>query len=351
MIENATSTAPIESNKIPLVKKIKVHQSNVRNDMLTIFSDPTIVDDCVILEVEFINGRGEEEAGRGSGLVRDMFSLFWKDAYQSLMVGEVERVPAIRHDYQKPHWEAIGRILLKGYTSCQYMPLMLSKAFLFCCLFGETEVNEEMLLNSFMNFVSESKKALLEKCLTGQVDPSDEELLDFLSTFDCKKLVKPDNMKCIIHEIAHKELIQKPQYVAECWKSIIPLLKEHFDQPLTIHSVYEKLCPTVHRVISSFQAEETNEAERDVMKHLKRFIRGLDKLRLGKFLHFVTGSDVMLCDHISVIFTKLDGLQRRPVAHTCTFTLEIPSTYQSFAEFREEFNSILEANTWEMNIV
>ena len=91
---------------------------------------------------------------------------------------------------------------------------------------------------------SESEKALFEKCLTGEVDPSDEELLDFLSMFDCKKLVKPDNMKCIIHEIAHKVLIQKPQYVAECWKSIILLLKEHFDQPLMIHSVYEKLCPT-----------------------------------------------------------------------------------------------------------
>ena len=56
-------------------------------------------------------------------------------------------------------------------------------------------------------------------------------------------------------------------------------------------------------------------------------------------------------DHIYVLFTRLDCLQRRPVAHTCTFTLEISCTYQSFPEFREEFNSILEANTWEMDIV
>ena len=82
----------------------------------------------------------------------------------------------------------------------------------------------------------------------------------------------------------------------------------------------------------------TNDAERDAMKHLKRFVRG-------------TGSDIMPCDHIYVSFTRLDGLQRRPVAHTCTFTLEIPCTYQSFPEFREEFNSILEANTWEMDVV
>ena len=87
------------------------------------------------------------------------------------------------------------------------------------------------------------------------------------------------------------------------------------------------------------------------MKHLKRFVRGLDTAKLGKFLQFVTGSDIMLCDHIHVTFTRLDGIQRRPVAHTCTFTLEIPSTYQSFPEFREEFSSILEANTWEVDIV
>ena len=185
----------------------------------------------------------------------------------------------------------------------------------------------------------------------GQVDPLDEELCDFLSTFDCEKVVNATNIKGILVELAHKELIQKPQYVAECWKSVIPWLCECFPQKEKLDNLYEKLCPTVSRVISCFEADETNEAERDAMKHLKRFVRGLDTAKLGKFLQFVTGSDIMLCDHIYVSFTRLDGLQRRPVAHTCTFTLEIPCTYQSFPEFREEFNSILEANTWEMDIV
>ena len=52
------------------------------------------------------------------------------------------------------------------------------------------------------------------------------------------------------------------------------------------------------------------------MKHRKRFVRELDTAKLGKFLQFVTGSDIMLCDHIYVSFTRLDGVQRRPVAHT-----------------------------------
>ncbi|XP_044170450.1 uncharacterized protein LOC122954470 [Acropora millepora] len=308
--------------------EIKVHRANIRNDMLIIFANPCILDECITLDVIFINRRGEEEAGRGSGLLRDLFSLFWKDVYQSLMVGEIERVPSIRHDFQRPEWEAIGRILMKGFSSCQYFPLMLSKTFFITCLYGESA-----------------------SCLDGQVDPLDEELCDFLSTFDCKKVVNATNIKGILVELAHKELIQKPQYVAECWKSVIPWLCECFPKKEKLDNLYEKLCPTVSRVISCFEADETNEAERDAMKHLKRFVRGLDTAKLGKFLQFVTGSDIMLCDHIYVSFTRLDGLQRRPVAHTCTFTLEIPCTYQSFPEFREEFNSILEANTWEMDIV
>lgn len=331
--------------------EIKVHRANIRNDMLTIFADPCILDECITLDVIFINRRGEEEAGRGSGLLRDLLSLFWKEVYQSLMVGEIERVPSIRHDFQRPEWEAIGRILMKGFSSCQYFPLMLSKTFFITCLYGESAVSEDLLLQSFMNFVSESEKKLIQSCLDGQVDPLDEELCDFLSTFDCKKVVNATNIKGILVELAHKELIQKPQYVAECWKSVIPWLCECFPQKEKLVNLYEKLCPTVSRVISCFEADETNEAERDAMKHLKRFVRGLDTAKLGKFLQFVTGSDIMLCDHIYVSFTKLDGLQRRPVAQTCTFTLEIPCTYQSFPEFREEFNSILEANTWEMDIV
>ena len=164
-------------------------------------------------------------------------------------------------------------------------------------------------MQSFTNFVSESeKKKLIQTCLDGQVDPLDEELCDFLSTFDCKKVVNTTNIKGILVELAHEEVIQKPQYVAECWKSVIPWLCECFPQRKKIDSFYDKLCSTVSRVISCFEADETNEAERDAMKHLKKFVRGLD-------------------------------------------ILEIPCTYQSFPEFREEFNSILKANTWEMDIV
>lgn len=56
---------------------------------------------------------------------------------------------------------------------------------------------------------------------------------------------------------------------------------------------------------------------------------------------FVTGSDVISVDKIGIMFTVVDGLARRPVAHTCGPVLELPVTYGSYPELRTEFDSIL----------
>ena len=53
------------------------------------------------IEIIVIDARGVEEMGRGVGLLRDVFSLFWKETYDSLFVGENERIPFVRHDYQR----------------------------------------------------------------------------------------------------------------------------------------------------------------------------------------------------------------------------------------------------------
>ena len=59
---------------------------------------------------------------------------------------------------------------------------------------------------------------------------------------------------------------------------------------------------------------------------------------LSAFLQFTTGSKAIVCEIIGVTFTSLDGLARRPIAHTCT-PVELPTTYKSY-ELSEEFTSI-----------
>ena len=57
------------------------------------------------------------------------------------------------------------------------------------------------------------------------------------------------------------------------------------------------------------------------------------------FLRFVTGSSTLV-DEIKVTFNGLSGLSRRPIAHTCSCTLELPVSYATYLEFAQEFDAI-----------
>ena len=98
------------------------------------------------LEVVVIDFRGRQEIGKGVGVLRDILSLFWKEAYDFLFIGENERVPSVRHDHQREEWAAICRILVKGYQSCEYLPLLMSQAFFAYLLFGESAATGPMLI-------------------------------------------------------------------------------------------------------------------------------------------------------------------------------------------------------------
>lgn len=115
--------------------------------------------------------------------------------------------------------------------------------------------------------------------------------------------------------------------------------------------MYDEKRPTSKKVAKLFTATPTNDCERECFSHLKRFVKSLDDNVICVFLQFVTGSNIITVNQIEVGFSALDGLARRPVAHTCGAVLTIPSTYQSYGELSEEFSSILrEAGAWAFNI-
>ena len=87
--------------------------------------------------VKMINEYGNEEKGEGQGVIRDALSLFWQDAYVSLMLGEDERVPCIWHDMSRNHWQAVARIFLKGFLQERYFPIQISQVFVISLVFGE----------------------------------------------------------------------------------------------------------------------------------------------------------------------------------------------------------------------
>ena len=92
----------------------------------------------------------------------------------------------MRHDLYQKEWESIGRILRIGFVEANYFPTILSEVYIIYCLFGT--VSNDLLVESFLNFVSSMEKALLQEALkTTNVDIyQDEDFLELLDRFNCR---------------------------------------------------------------------------------------------------------------------------------------------------------------------
>ena len=120
-------------------------------------------------------------------------------------------------------------------------------------------------------------------------------------------------------ELAHKEIIQRAQYVSDCWESIFKasLGQSNLYSIDPVNNLYESAEPTHKNVLAMMHCEPTTNAKRSVLDYFKRLpIRGFNTAQLKSLLRFTIGSDV-ICVPTRVIFTKLDGLERRPIVHTC----------------------------------
>ena len=282
---------------------MEIRRVNIMKDMIDNFKDDSIL--SYPIKVVMINSFGKKERGEDDGgLLRDVLSAFWMEFYNSCTVGE-------------------------------YVP-------------------EEMLLNSFSKYVSKDERDLIETALKDELDESqDDEWMGFLERFECRTVPTKEKRKTVILELAHKEMVQIAQYVIDSWQKPVKdrltgydcfALKESFEK------FYESCKPTVKKVLSMIKANPQNNSQRAALSYLQRYIRGLDDEKLTKFLRFCTSATMLCVESIKVTFTDLDGAARRPVAHICGSVLELPTTYQSFPQFRQEMNAIFSSEYWDIDI-
>ena len=181
----------------------------VYRDMKEAFQAENIV--TPELKIVMVDVRGQEERWVDvGGVYRDAIACFWQEFYDSSTLGERERVPALRHNPSE--WSAIGRILTKGYLDLGYFPCMLSQAFVVSVIFGGKAFPAEILLKSFQNYIAKDEEDVAE-ALKGNFDA--DELIDVLDRFGCRKVPTKENTRDPTLKVAHKEMIQKPQYVAD----------------------------------------------------------------------------------------------------------------------------------------
>lgn len=163
--------------------------------MIALFKTPKIL--TKKLYITFVGEAGEDVNGQS----REAFTLFWKTFFSKSADGEDYRVPSIYPDYGLEEWNAIGRILSKGYQ----------------------EVASAELVDSFLMYLSPMereavKQALGEHPLTQDKDEILEELLDCEGSH---VLRSSENICPLIKQIAHKCIIQKSMYALEGIKKVV----------------------------------------------------------------------------------------------------------------------------------
>ena len=176
---------------------------------------------------------------------------------------------------------------------------------------------------------------------------TEEEFLDPMERLNCRSQVHPLNVYGVILELAKQELIQKP-YIMVCSKKKHMNLLKRYDEFKSLEAVqklYKNSEPTTKKVLEYLLRK--SDSEKECLKYLQRYISGLDKVFLLKFLRFVTGTNIVSnISKLPVIFIKMQGFQRRPIAHTCGPLLEISDTFRNFCELKEEFQHVLSSNAW-----
>ncbi|KAL7378358.1 hypothetical protein ABVT39_012398 [Epinephelus coioides] len=194
---------------------ITIHHANTLHDMITAFSDAEILNKAV--NVKRILPDNTEEAGSGSGVMRDVLSCFWHEFYERSTLGTVFKVPFIQHDFPAETWKAIGRIILKGYQDCPYLPNKLALPFLeqvlFNCVYNDLKVH-------FLQFVSREERDILMQAMSDFSTVDCDDLVEILDSYGCRRRITAKTLPTILDEIAHKELVQKPMLVIDCWREI-----------------------------------------------------------------------------------------------------------------------------------
>ena len=173
------------------------------------------------------------------------------------------------------------------------------------------------------------------------------ELLDIMDTRDCRNIPNASNYEHILTQMAHRDIIQAPMFVIDCWKPIVSGYGPTRTELLQLQT--KTTAKNILKVLN-FPSDMGDE-EKVVSVHLKKYIRELDTKGCKQFCRFCTGSDIMLTNAIHVQFMDMTDFERRPMAHTCTDSLTLARKYQNYPDFRSDFNAVLYQSVWVMDMV
>ena len=344
-IDATNSNPPENESKEQL---FRFHRSNILPEMIENFKNDIIY---APMKVELVDEKGKYT----DGVSREAYTLFWKN-FKDKCDGEFYRVPAVTPGFGDSEWASVARILCKGFIDHKIFPLFLAPAFM-VSLIDEEPLSSEDLLTSFKSYNNPSDMEIIDSVLQNglrELSEDDKECFpDMLGRCGNQEDPKLIDEKKLLTKVAHKCIIQMPYYIIKVMKEIVKKhLRKFFPTKESVLQVYEECKPTPIKLCKLLKASDDLDADESrSLTFLKQFIRGLNPENLSKILVLMTASSMISVESVSVTFTKLKGVERRPIFHTCGPVLELPSTYSSYREFRQEWTPLIESGYLSMDIV
>ena len=235
------------------------------------------------LHVQMVLPSGETEVAEDSGgVLRDSLSEYWESFYLRRTIGNRLKVPALTHAVDGKRWEAVGKIILIGYYYEKYFPNQLSAAFLEYTAKGDI-INPDDLLQDFLQYLPDTDSKTVASSLEDFDATDQDDLLDFLDDYGVKTKPNQKNIREIIIDLAHNQIIQKPTYIADHMRPHIMALLPLMDK--TFSELNNLLTPSYKSVWASIKFN----GQSDVANILKSYLKELSRDMLQRFLRFCTG--------------------------------------------------------------
>ena len=298
---------------------IEVRRECIYDDMLSIYSNSTIINEKVCLLFQ-------GESGVGDGVTKDIYDKFFHCFYEKCE-GYNEKVPSAT--IPSDELEIFGKIVTHAFIQYGQFPVQLSKASMIKSLYRD--VNKEELLQSFYSHLPHREVMLIQQLMSNKIVDV-QPIIDILSEY--KIFVNPckENIEKLCFTAANVALIRLPCFaffgivngMGNFWKEVS---KEMF------LSIYSCIIPSNQAVLDCFQPNEVQQVDQKIFTWLCRFIRSCNQSELCSFVRYITGSsNLWPGEVIRVEFIDQPSAHLRPMSQTCFKILQLPRQYVTFTQ-------------------
>ena len=330
-------------------------REDLYSDMMKLFGDPDSTN-----FFPFVVRFTDEEGVDTGGLSREAFSTFWEAAYNEHFDGANIVAPVVRAGQFSTSLQTLGRILSYGYISSGFLPVRVAFPTLASILVSG-DIPAEILVQSFKDSLTPVDLCTMKEGFAshGKKFPKDllYKLISIFSRFDCLEVPNPKNLLRLCEQSCRFSFVDKPfSSIMEIKRGIPPQHISFWEEKgvIGLNQVYLALAVSPMKILNCIEEPFFyNRSEERVFHYLVEYIGRMKVEEVQVFLRFCTGSSVCIDKPITIEFNGLSGLERRPIAHTCSCMLELPRTYINYSDFSKEFQIVMDSenNGWKMDTI